>query len=132
MCSAPTTEPPFRREWDLLTRQFATASTSTDDLRLLMAALNRLSVAALAADQTGRYVAVNRAAVTMIGYSVDQLESMSVWDLTPQVDAATGRRLWAAFLASGAQTGTYTIRAAHGRIDVVYDARANVLPGVHL
>src|SRR4051812_33298055 len=63
-------DPEFVHAWNLLIPGFAAARTSADDLRSLRVWLNGLSVAALAADSTGRYVAVNRAAAEMIGYSI--------------------------------------------------------------
>ena len=59
--------------------------------RLLHRALADLSVAALAADATGRYIAVNQLAADMLGYDVQALETLSVWDLLPDGSARSGR-----------------------------------------
>ena len=59
-------------------------------LARLRAELDRLSVAALAADNKGRYLAVNGVAAVLTGHTVGELETMSVWDLTPGPDADTG------------------------------------------
>ena len=60
----------------------------------LRSRLDRLPVAAFAADDHGRYVAVNGAAADLTGFDVRELETKSVWELTPDVDARTGERLW--------------------------------------
>ena len=102
-------------------------------LTSLRSRLDRLSVAALVADTRGRYLAANRAATTLTGYDRDELERMSVWDLTPVPDLETGQRLWAAFINMGEQRGIYSLRGKHGIIDHIhYLARAHVLPDVHL
>jgi PAS domain S-box-containing protein len=95
--------------------------------------LDRLAVAALVADDEGAYLAVNRAACALTGYRGDELEHMSVWDLTPVPDLRTGERLWAAFTEMREQRGTYSLIGNHGIIEHVhYLARAHVLPGMHL
>jgi PAS domain S-box-containing protein len=94
--------------------------------------LDRLSVAALAADSRGAYVAVNAAAAALTGYSVAELQAMSVWDLTPSVNAAAGQRLWATFLTKSEQHGTYTVQGKHRSVTVAYVARAHVLRNVHV
>jgi PAS domain-containing protein len=94
--------------------------------------LDRLDIPALAADNRGQYVAVNRAAACLAGLMVRELEARSVWDLTPEVEARTGERLWAAFLSTGEQQGTYTLVTAITTVDVVYYSRAHVLPNIHI
>jgi PAS domain S-box-containing protein len=128
---------PFR----VLTSEFATLQKHLYHLRhgaeagltALRSRLDRLSVAALVADNTGRYLAVNRAASELTGFAGSELESMSVWDLTPSTDRASGTRLWAAFIEMNEQRGTYSLQGKHGIInDVQYLAHAHVLPDVHL
>ena len=98
----------------------------------LRSQLDRLRVAAFAADNEGRYVAVNRAAADLTGMTVWELETKSVWEMTPDVDARAGERLWTAFLSTGEQRGTYTLATRRGTIDVVYLSRAHVLPNIHV
>jgi PAS domain S-box-containing protein len=94
--------------------------------------LDRLSVAALAANSHGAYVAVNRAAAALTGFSVDELQTMSVWHLTPSPDVETGKRLWAMFLTTSEQQGIYTLQGKHGPVTAAYVARAHVLRHVHV
>ena len=95
--------------------------------------LNRLSIAALAADDFGRYLVANDAAAALTAYQVPELERMSVWDLTPGADAHAGERLWSAFLEAGAQHGTYALQGKHGQLPpIYYYARTQLLPGVHV
>lgn len=101
-------------------------------LTALRAGLDRLPIAALAADNRGQYVAANRIAAELAGLGVRELESRSVWELTPEVDVRTGERLWAAFLSTGEQHGTYTLVTPARTVAVVYRSRAHVLPNVHI
>ncbi len=102
-------------------------------LTQLRSALDRLSVAALAADNKAGYLVVNRAAAALTGHAVSELERMSVWDLTPVADTETGERVWFEFMATGEQRGTYNLRGKDQIIEGVhYLARAHVLPGVHV
>jgi len=89
-------------------------------------------VAALAADDSGAYVAVNDAAAQLTGFDVSTLQRMSVWDMTPPVDERTADRLWAAFLEVGEQRGVYTLRGRTGPVNAAYLARAHVLPQIHV
>jgi PAS domain S-box-containing protein len=98
----------------------------------LRSQLDRLPVAALAADNQGRYVAVNRAAAHLTGFDARDLETKSVWEMTPDVDARMGECLWTAFLSTREQRGTYTLVTRRGTIEVVYDSRAHVLPNIHV
>jgi PAS domain-containing protein len=65
----------------------------------LIARLGSVPVAMLVADNRGRYVDVNDAAVCLTGYSRAELLRRSVWDLTPTGQQTRGRTLWRAFLA---------------------------------
>lgn len=104
-----------------------------DLLRAVREAIESIDGAVLVANSSGRYVAVNRAAVDLTGYSRDELLSMGVVDLTPVPDVNTGARLWAEFVAAGAQRGTYILHAKGGRgVPVKYWAFANVAPGIHV
>ena len=58
---------------------------------------------------------------------------MSVWDLTPTLKQADGRRLWREFLTHGRQAGDYLLCRKDGRlIAATYVAVTNVLPGIHV
>lgn len=90
------------------------------------------SVIRLVADDRGNYVDANDAAVELLGYSREELLSMSVWDLTPAAGELDGLTLWQEFIRSGEQTGEYVVkRKSGGLLKLHYRARANVEPGRH-
>jgi CheY-like chemotaxis protein len=89
--------------------------------------------AALLADSTARYIGVNDAACTLTGRSRDELLSLRVWDLTPDVNLSQGKVQWEQFVSAGAMSGAYTLQSPAGKpIDACFAAYANVLPGCHL
>lgn len=92
-----------------------------------------LPFCALAANDAGRYVAANRAASKLTGYSDPELRRLSVWDLTPPDHKRDFELLWRAFLRLKEQTGDYLLVTKDGRtVSTAYAARAHVLPGLHL
>jgi PAS domain S-box-containing protein len=95
--------------------------------------LEALPVSALAADNTGRYVAVNSHATTLTGYTREELMQMSVKDLTPAMRQDTSGALWQRFIQAGAQSGDYVLERRDGApVNVHYAAYASVAPGVHV
>ncbi|HYT69587.1 MAG TPA: response regulator [Vicinamibacterales bacterium] len=89
--------------------------------------------AALLADSAAQYIAVNDAACYLTGRSREELLSMSVWDLTPQIDIQRGQEQWARFIAAGTLAGPYRLNGPTGSpIDAIFSAVAHVLPDVHL
>ena len=99
----------------------------------LQEALEDLPVTALAADNTGRYVAANSQATTLTGYSRSELLQMSVKDLTPGMRQDATGELWNRFIQSGAQSGDYVLERRDGvPVHVHYAAYASVAPGVHV
>jgi PAS domain S-box-containing protein len=86
----------------------------------------------LVADDQGNYVEVNDAALETLGYSREELLSLSVWDLTPGGNELDGLRLWQQFIRQGEQSGEYVLRTRRGGlVKFHYRARANVEPGRH-
>jgi len=68
----------------------------------------------------------------VLGYSREELLSMSVWDLTPSVNELDGLLLWQGFLRDGRQSGRYALKTKRGLLAWFdYEARANVTPGRH-
>jgi PAS domain S-box-containing protein len=99
----------------------------------LQESLEDLHVSALAADNTGRYVAVNAHATTLTGYSRSELLQMSVKDLTPGMRQDATGELWNRFIQAGAQSGDYVLERRDGvPVQVHYAAYASVAPGVHV
>jgi PAS domain S-box-containing protein len=102
-------------------------------LATLQQSLDDLPVAALAADNTGRYVAANREAVALTGFSRDDLLRMTVKELTPAMRQDTAAALWERFISSGTQAGDYVLLRKDGSaVGVHYAAYASVAPGVHI
>lgn len=102
-------------------------------LAILRRELEHLAVAALAADNAGRYIAANSQAHLLTGYTAAELVTMTVMDLTPVPQGPEGVALWEEFLARGEQRGEYELRRRNGaEVRVRYWAYASVAPGVHI
>ncbi len=126
------------RRFAALSRESATKGSATRPLtaaELLSGSRARVNaaVALIIADDSGRYVAVNDRAAALTGYDSQILTTMSVADLTPGPQVATGRRLWNSFLADGTQEGVYLLTRRDGvAVPMRYVAVANIVPGLHL
>ena len=95
--------------------------------------LESFAVAAVAADDSSRYVAANAVAEELTGYAVPELMTLTVMDLTPVSNVVDGERLWNDFISTGEQQGHYDVRRKDGSfVRVQYWAYANVAPGIHL
>ena len=104
---------------------------------LLITALRReleqLGTAALAADNSTRYIATNAGSRELTGFSNAELLKLTVIDATPLPRSEEGRRLWQEFIACGVQRGEYELQRKDGStIRVRYWAYASVAPGVHV
>ena len=90
-------------------------------------------ISILAADDTGRYIAANDAVCNLTGYSQEELLYMSIWDLSPEVDVKTTRRMWRHFLRAGGFDGEYQLLRITGEpIEIRCIAAADVIPGLHV
>jgi PAS domain S-box-containing protein len=90
-------------------------------------------VAVFVTDNDGRYIVANDAAAQLTGYSTDEICRLSVWDVTPVADERDAEVLWDAFVRQHRQEGEYQLVTKDGRqIDVIYVAKTDVLPGLHL
>lgn len=99
----------------------------------LQRSLEELQASALAADNTGRYVAANSAATALTGYSRSELLKMAVKDLTPALRQDDSGQMWQRFIHAGAQSGDYELERRDGALVTVhYAAYASVAPGVHV
>ena len=95
--------------------------------------LETFDVAAIAADNTGRYVAANTRMSELTGYSRADLLRLQVKDITPAMRHDLAGNLWNRFIQNGTQTGEYVLLRKDGTpIGVQYAAYASVAPGVHL
>jgi PAS domain S-box-containing protein len=95
--------------------------------------LERFDAAVLIADDNACYVAVNARAVALTGYSVAELLTMTVPDLTPVPHGSEFRSLWRDFIRRGEQKGTYQLRRKDGSVILVrYAAWAGIAPNRHV
>ena len=102
-------------------------------ISLLQQHLERVPAAALATDDTARYLAANASAQALTGYTAEELRSRTVMDLTPTPLTLTGEKLWGDFIGAGTQHGRYDLRRKDGTtVAVRYWAYASVAPGIHL
>ena len=89
--------------------------------------------AALLADNTAQYIAVNDAACQLTGRTREELLSLHVWDLTPIRAIDDGRKAWARFVETGVQSGAYVLTNPSGEeIEARFAASADIVPGCHL
>jgi PAS domain S-box-containing protein len=102
------------------------------DLPAIRILIQTIRTAVLIADRSGLYVAANRAACALTGYSEDELMRKGLHDLTGQADERVAEPLWRAFIEQGEQRGEFTLRRKDGSAVVVrYEALSNVAPGLH-
>jgi PAS domain S-box-containing protein len=100
---------------------------------VLQRLIDALTVAAFVADSHGRFVAANRHAAELTGYTVAELRLLSVWQITPGVNEHQAETLWRAFLSRGEQSGEYHVLGRGGRIiKARYAALTDLLPGFHV
>lgn len=91
------------------------------------------SRALLLADSLGRYVGATSAALVMLEYDLEELLTKTVEDLTPPEDLARFPDLWQEFLGRDQNRGVYLVRTRTGKVlPIRYEAKADVVPGVHL
>lgn len=84
------------------------------------------------ADDDGRFVEANPAALALLGVTLDEIRRARAHDFT-LLKGADNEGGWRAFLDAGKLEGTMQLRRADGaRIDVEFRAIANVIPGRHL
>jgi PAS domain S-box-containing protein len=124
------------RRWEALGRGDPAAAEAARDVAVRWLAYQEATTRdpeefILVADNLGRYVAASTNAIHFLGYSIDELTTRSVADLTPRQHLEDEQRLWDAFLRDGRQEGTYRLHRRDGSLlDVTYEARAHYpIPG---
>jgi PAS domain S-box-containing protein len=89
--------------------------------------------AILLADDEGRYIEANPAALELLGFKRDELLSKRLWDIIPMGSEENARSLWTDFLNAGQQEGDFALARADGAtIQIEFRAVARIVPGVHL
>ena len=92
---------------------------------LLGEAVEHGPAAVFVADEDGRYVAVNQAACTLVGYSREELLSMRVSNL------AEGMEKWDEMQRTGSASGTAELTRKDGtRVQFTYVAGATTVAGM--
>jgi DNA-binding CsgD family transcriptional regulator len=84
-------------------------------------------------DDRGRYVEVNRPARLVLHSSLSEMRGLTIDDLIPPHLIPTKKTVWARLLDTGCVAGSFELAGPDGcRLDIVYLAVANALPGLHL
>jgi len=124
----------LRLALDALTREARRRAVGEPALTVLKQLVSALPVAALVADDDGRFVAVNAAAAKLTRYTIRELSRLSVWQITPGADAHDAESLWRAFRDRREQSGSdYRLVTKDGRLRIAeYAAASDVLPGLHV
>jgi PAS domain-containing protein len=95
--------------------------------------LEHIAASVLIADDTGRYVAVNKKACELTGYSRAELLHKAVVDLTAPHAMDAYERLWDSFVRTMKQHGFYKIKRKDGSVlGVKYCAYTDLAPGIHI
>ena len=90
--------------------------------------------AVLLADDEGRYVDANPAALSLLGYSLAEIRRKRVVDLVVDIEPELDPQdAWQTFKAQGRQRGRVRLRHRDGQVlSFDYSAVSQMLPGLHL
>lgn len=103
------------------------------DQQQLRAAFEAMLDAVLIADDERRYVAVNPAACHLLGLPEERILGRRIEEFSPPGTTSQVQQQWAEFMASGRQSGDFTMWRPEGEPrHVRYTATANIVPGRHL
>jgi PAS domain S-box-containing protein len=95
--------------------------------------LERSHVPMVMVDARRRYVEVNRAARLAFRFSLDEMRTFAIDDLTPPHLDRDLEQAWARLLDTGCVVGRYQVAGRDGSwLDIVYCSLADVVPGLHL
>jgi len=118
----------FLRE---ITRDTSERADST--VQRLQAVFDHALDVVILANDSMRLVDANPSAVALLGYSRDELLTMTVADITSSEHREAVWPQWNAFLEAGTAQGELQLSSRNGsRIDVEFRAVANILPSLHL
>lgn len=123
----------FDEEIDRLRAALGGHHGGRDPLAALRREIESMAPAILASNTLRQYVACNRAAQALTGFSEAELLQKGGADLTPDRHLEDGHQLWQDFIAKGEQYGEYELRRKDGTtVRVRYWSFTNVAPGIHL
>jgi DNA-binding CsgD family transcriptional regulator len=122
---------------DEVRRSVGTAAEALLSARDDAAKLKRLfahsSVPMVIVDADRRYVEANRPARLALRLSLDDIGELTIDDLTPSRRIEDLAQAWAQLLDTGSVAGCYPVTGGGGgRVDIVYQGLAHVLPGLQL
>jgi two-component system sensor histidine kinase UhpB len=104
----------------------------SESRRWLSAVFENARDAILVFDNEGRYVEANPAAAELLGYSRDELLSMTTREVTPLAHRGHMPGEWHAFHERGGYSDEYSLQRKDGSVcDTEFRSVANILPGLH-
>ena len=105
---------------------------ATNDIRM-RAIFDNAQDAILLTNDELRVIEANPAICKMLGYSRQELQSITLLDIIPSQDRDMTKDLWQQFLVVGKLRGEHTLLREDGTsLEVEYRAVAHALPGLHV
>lgn len=100
---------------------------------IFQALFERSPAAIMIVDDQGRYVLVNKAAETLLGFPQEEILGRTVDDFVAPIRKEPTAELWKKFQEDGSQHGIFRISRPSG-VDrtIRYEAAANFIPGYSL
>jgi PAS domain S-box-containing protein len=115
-----------------LTERKKTAATLAETGRRMQALFSASMDSILFLDSAGHYVDANPAASALLGYSRDEIRTMSIGDLAPPDRKPAVSAIWDDVKSSRGRRGEFAIVRKNGEVrDIEYATASNVLPGLH-
>jgi DNA-binding CsgD family transcriptional regulator len=106
---------------------------ASGDPRRLTRVFARSHVPMFIVDGRRRFMEANRPTRLAVRLTLEEMRTLSIDDLTPIHRLEVIKQLWARLLDTGCIAGHYQVAGADSsRLEVVYYAVAQVLPGLHL
>ena len=117
---------------DITERKEAEKQESELSLRL-KAIFNGTNDAVLLTDDSKRYIQANRAAVRMLGYTMDELLLLSVHDIVDENSEDKISDIWNRIKQDERESGIIRLKRKDGETIIChYNATANILTGLNL
>jgi DNA-binding CsgD family transcriptional regulator len=103
------------------------------DTERLKAIFERSAAPMVMVDHRRRYVNANRPARLWFRLSLDEMRVYAIDDLAPRDQLGVIEQQWSRLTEAGCVVGSHSgVKPDGSRVDVVYVALADVLPGVHI
>jgi PAS domain S-box-containing protein len=104
-----------------------------DSQSLFQAVFQSGADAILLADDEGRHIEANPAALKLLGFSRSEFLSKRIWEIIRLGDEQEPEKLWPTFLERREQQGEFQFTRLDGHaLEIEYRASAGIAPGVHL